>query len=103
MSTLDGFALTTGLLPVGADAKVYGTPMATAPEPVPLALTAETRNVVRVPFTSPVVPAATTQAVIEVHVNPLVAPVTNGVVAVVVPSTVYVPPDAQLALHTSTL
>ena len=89
-------------LPDGALASVYGTAMATAPEPVPLTLIAETRNEVSVPFTNPTVPLATTHAVIEVHVKPLTAPETNGVVAVVVPSTENVPPFEQFALQTST-
>lgn len=102
MSAFEGFARTATALPSGDPARVYGTAIATAPEPVPLPLTAETRNDVRVPFTSPVVPMATTHAVIDVHVNPATEPVTNGVVAVVVPSKVYVPPDEQFVLQIST-
>ena len=102
-SEFDGFGVTVTLFPEGAVANANGTPTATAPDPVPLGLIADTRKVVRVPLTSPVVPVVTTHAVIDVHVNPLTGFDTNGVVAVVVPRTEYVPPVEQFALQISTL
>jgi hypothetical protein len=65
-------------------------------------LIADTRNEVRVPFTTPAVPLATTHDVMVVQVNPVIAPVTNGVVDVVVPRRLYVPPLEQFELQSST-
>ena len=89
--------------PVGAAAKVNGIATARDPYPVPMALIADTRNVVFVPFIRPASPAFAEHAVIDVHVKFASAPATNGVVAVVVPRTVNVPFVAQFVVHISTL
>ena len=68
-----------------------------------MALIADTRNAVFVPFTRPASPAFAVHALIDVQVKFANAPETNGDTAVVVPRTVNVPFVAQFALHISTL
>ena len=102
MSAFDGFAVIVPTGPVGDAAKVNGIATANEPAPAPIALIAETRNVVFVPFAKPARPALAEHAVIDVHVKFASAPVTNGVNAVVVPRTVNVPFVAQFDVHIST-
>ena len=89
--------------PVGDAASVNGIATANEPEPVPVAFTAEMRNVVFVPFINPARPALAEHDVIDVQVKFASAPETNGVNAVVVPRTVKVPFVAQFEVHISTL
>jgi hypothetical protein len=88
--------------PIGDAANVNGIATANEPEPAPIALTADTRNVVFVPFTRPESPAFAEQAVIDEQVKFVKAPETNGVKAVVVPRTVNVPFVPQFVVHIST-
>jgi hypothetical protein len=81
---------------------VNGIATARDPEPAPIALIADTRNVVFVPFTRPASPAFAEQAVIDEQVKFANAPETNGVKAVAVPRTVNVPFVPQFVVHIST-
>lgn len=102
MSAFVGFAVIDPTGPIGDAAKVNGMATANEPEPAPIALIADTRNVVFVPFTRPASPAFAVQAVIDVQLKFANAPETNGVKAVVVPRTVNVPFVPQFAVHIST-
>jgi hypothetical protein len=103
LSALFGFAVIVPAGPIGDAANVNGIATANEPNPVPIALIAETRKVVFVPLTRPANPAFAEHAVMDVQVKFAKAPETNGVSAVVVPRTVNVPFVAQFALHISTL